>query len=154
MARAVEIVLVRGLPGSGKSTLAKSMAGYLHLEADMYLEVNGEYRYDATKVKGAHDWCVESAKKALESGQSVVVSNTFVKLWEIQRYVNLGFPFRVIEMAGRWPNIHGVPEDRIEMMARNWEPLPRMPLRPKSGPQPGSSAAAARRKTFSTRLAA
>lgn len=44
-----EIVLVRGLPGSGKSTLAKGMAGYVHVEADMYFEVDGLYRYEPEK---------------------------------------------------------------------------------------------------------
>ena len=88
-----EVVIIRGLPGSGKSTLAKSMVDYLHFEADMYLEINGEYVYDASKIKQAHDWCVASAKNALEKGANVVISNTFVKLWEIQRYIdtsNLG----------------------------------------------------------------
>jgi adenylylsulfate kinase-like enzyme len=43
-----EVILVRGLPGSGKSTLAKNMDGYLHFEADIYLEIDGIYVYDAT----------------------------------------------------------------------------------------------------------
>jgi len=119
-----EIVLIRGLPGSGKSTLAKSMEGYLHFEADKFLEVDGVYTYDASKVRGAHDSCVDSAKKALEQGMNVVVSNTFAKAWEMQRYVDLGFKFRIIEMHNKWPNIHGVPEDKIAFMAKGWQELP------------------------------
>ena len=67
-----EVVIIRGLPGSGKSTLAKSMVDYLHFEADMYLEINGEYVYDASKIKQAHDWCVASAKNALEKGANAM----------------------------------------------------------------------------------
>lgn len=119
-----EIVLIRGLPGSGKSTMARKMEGYIHLEADMFLTVDGVYVYNASIVKDAHDWCVASAKKLLEQGLHVVVSNTFVKTWELQRYIDLGFPFRIIEMQDRWPNIHGVPEDKIEAMARGWQQLP------------------------------
>ena len=118
-----EIVLIRGLPGSGKSTLAKTMEGYHHLEADMFLEVDGVYVYDRTKISDAHGWCVASAKKALEQGKNVVVSNTFSKNWEMKRYIDLGFPFRVIEAKGKWENIHGVPINVIETMARNWEKL-------------------------------
>jgi predicted kinase len=119
-----EIIIIRGLPGSGKSTLAKSMANYLHFEADMYLEINGVYIYDSSKIKQAHDWCVASAKNALEQGANVVVSNTFVKNWEIQRYIELGFPYKIIEAQGKWPNIHGVPIEMIDIMAKRWELLP------------------------------
>lgn len=119
-----KLVLIRGLPGSGKSTKAKSMAGYIHLEADMYFEINGVYTYDSSKVKTAHDWCVSSAKEELEKGKNVVVSNTFIKIWEMKRYIDLGFPFSVIEMSGSWKNIHGVTLEKIEMMKNSMEKLP------------------------------
>lgn len=119
-----EVVLIRGLPGSGKTTIAKKMDGYFHLEADKFLEVDGIYIYDASKVRAAHDWCVASTKMALEQGKNVVVSNTFVKLWEMQRYIDLGFPFQILEMQKIWTNIHGVPEDKIKLMAKGFEALP------------------------------
>ena len=118
-----EIVLIRGLPGSGKTTVAKNMNAYEHFEADMFLLIDGEYVYDASKIKAAHDWCVAQAKESLEKGLNVVVSNTFVKLWEMDRYIKLGYPHRVIEMNNRWKNVHGVPEDKIEEMAGCWEEL-------------------------------
>jgi len=121
-----EIVLIRGVPGSGKTTMAKKMVGYMHFEADMYLEVSGKYVYDAAKVPKAHDWCVASARAALEQGKNVVVSNTFAKVWELKRYIDLGYPFRIIEATGSWPNVHGVPQDRVELMKARWEPLSRV----------------------------
>jgi predicted kinase len=119
-----EIVLVRGLPGSGKSTYAKGLAGYTHLEADMYFEVDGQYVYDKSKINAAHNWCVESAKKALEQGENVVVSNTFIKLWELKKYINLGYPFSIIEMTGTWPNVHGVPAEVVSRMQQAWQKAP------------------------------
>ncbi len=119
-----EIILIRGLPGSGKTTIAKQMRGYIHLEADMFFEVDGDYIFDSAKVKDAHNWCVASAKAALDNGHNVVVSNTFAKIWEMERYTKLGYPFKVIEAKGTWVNVHGVPEDKIEMMKVRWEQIP------------------------------
>lgn len=61
-----EIVLIFGHPGSGKTTMAKNMNGYVHIEADMYLDVDGKHVYDAAKVPNAHDMCVAGATVALE----------------------------------------------------------------------------------------
>jgi predicted kinase len=119
-----EILLIRGFPGSGKSTKAKAIDGYKHLEADQYLEVDGEYVYDASKVKLAHDWCVAAARQYLEQGHNVVVSNTFVKLWEMKRYIDLGYPFRIMEMKNSFQNIHGVPKEKIDLMANGWQEIP------------------------------
>ena len=118
-----KLVLIRGLPGSGKSTLAKAMDGYVHYEADMFFLVNDKFVYDGTKISQAHDWCVASTKAALHDGKRVVVSNTFSKLWELQRYVELGFPLEIVEAQGNWESIHDVPKDKIEMMKARWEPL-------------------------------
>ena len=85
---------------------------------------DGQYVYDASKVKTAHDWCVTQAKESLEKGLNVVISNTFVKVWEMDRYIKLGYKSRVIELKTRWNNIHGVPEDKVNEMSLRWESLP------------------------------
>jgi predicted kinase len=119
-----EIVLIRGLPGSGKSTMAKTFENHLHFEADMFFEIDGVYVYDPAKIKDAHNWCFASAKSALEQGKNVVISNTFVKLWEMRRYIDLGFPFKVVELHTKWHSIHGIPDDKIQLLAKNWQELP------------------------------
>ncbi len=52
------LYIVRGIPGSGKSTFAKQLVGadFLVCEADKYFMVDGEYKFDATKLKQAHDF--------------------------------------------------------------------------------------------------
>ena len=50
------LYLLRGLPGSGKSTLAKSIGG-IHIEADQYFMEDGEYKFDGSKIKLAHNYC-------------------------------------------------------------------------------------------------
>jgi len=119
-----ELVLIRGLPGSGKSTLAKQMSDYVHFEADMYFEQEGVYCYDKTKRAEAHRWCQKKTLEALQRGHNVVVSNTFVCLWEMEAYLKMGFPIRVIEQQSLWKNIHHVSSETIAKMREKWENYP------------------------------
>lgn len=116
-----KLILVRGLPGSGKSTFASGLIGFSHYEADMYFARTGQYLFDATKLKDAHKWCLESAKKDLEDGKDVVVSNTFTRKWEMQQYLDFSPDADIITMHGNYNNIHGVPESIIENMRQRWE---------------------------------
>ena len=51
-----ELILVRGICGSGKTTVAQLFSAFT-LEADMYFNQDGEYKFDASKLKDAHQWC-------------------------------------------------------------------------------------------------
>jgi predicted kinase len=122
------LYLIRGIPGSGKTTEAKKIVnetGALHFEADMFFERNGPYKFDPTQIRAAHQWCQASAKKALSEGKSVVVSNTFVKQWEMAAYLNmateLGVEVNIRTMNGKYKNVHGVPQDKVNQMAENFE---------------------------------
>ncbi|NVD06582.1 ATP-binding protein [Vibrio sp. JPW-9-11-11] len=121
----VKLTIIRGLPGSGKSTLAKSMPA-VHLEADMFF-VNqaGEYHFEPTKLALAHQWCQDQTRRCLELGSDVVVSNTFVRRWEITPYYQLAKQyqahFEVIECHDDFGSIHGVDRDKIEIMKRRWQ---------------------------------
>jgi predicted kinase len=121
-----KLVIIRGLPGSGKTTLAKTMTAYVHVETDMYF-VNGEgvYQFDASRLPQAHDWCHHKCALELEKGNNVVVSNTFTRLWEFKPYIEmakkLNCDYEVIECHGNYQNVHGVPEYAVERMRQRWE---------------------------------
>ena len=124
----MELVLIRGLPGSGKSTLAKSMQMHHHIEADMYfVQSYVGYVFDPSKLRAAHGWCQSEARRMLEAGRYVVVSNTFTQKWEMQPYLDMAasmnIPVRVIEATGNFKNVHGVPDDAIERMRARWEEI-------------------------------
>lgn len=121
-----DLVLVRGLPGSGKSTyVKKNLKGYKHFEADQFFEKNGEYKFDVNKLKYAHELCFSNTKKELEKGNKVVVSNTFVRRWELDKYLQLARELdktvKVIRMTSQFKNEHGVPDDKVKIMRKNFE---------------------------------
>lgn len=119
-----KLILVRGIPGSGKSTYAKRLGIPDHYEADMWFDDNGGY--DQSKIKLAHEWCFEMASAAMNAGRPVVVSNTFIRRWEMQRYIDhaesIGVPVEEVTMTGDYGSIHNVPDGTIERMRQSFEP--------------------------------
>jgi predicted kinase len=123
---AKELILLRGLPGSGKSTLAKLICNQ-HVEADMFFMEDGEYKFDPTKLKRAHEWCQNRVRVWMMSGYNVVVSNTFTQEWEMEAYYKLAEQYGyqvhsiVVENRHEGVNEHGVPADKLEQMKQRFE---------------------------------
>jgi len=126
------MILLRGLPGAGKSTLAKLLVGdkdYCHKEADMFfVGTLGNYKFEPSKLKDAHEWCKEEVELLLSFEHSpVVVSNTFTQEWEMLVYYELAerYGYRVtsliVENRHDGVNEHGVPGDKIEQMRNRFE---------------------------------
>jgi predicted kinase len=117
-----KLILIRGLPGSAKSTLAKMLANEkcIHLEADMYFMVNGEYHWNASGLPYAHAWCQSRTDDELGNGNSVVVSNTFTTQKEVDPYLKIAKDHRItpmiILMQNDFGNVHNVPQEAINRM--------------------------------------
>jgi predicted kinase len=116
------LILLRGLPGSGKTTLAKSLAGE-HIEADMFFMKDGEYKFDPTMLKHAHNWCQDVVEHWMDDDiQRIIVSNTFTQEWEMDFYYKLAETYGyivhsvIVENRHGGVNEHGVPTEKLEQM--------------------------------------
>lgn len=137
------LLLLRGLPGSGKSTLATLLVelgcrgvgnSAVFYEADDYfVDDEGNYKFDATKLRAAHHECQSNAWDAMASDVPlVVVSNTFSQNWELRHYEELaahyGYQVTVLTVEGGLTNDdltarneHGCPVEKIAEMRGRWE---------------------------------
>jgi predicted kinase len=125
------LILLRGLPGAGKSTVAKMLVNkdYCHKEADMFfVDREGNYKFEPSKIKDAHAWCQEEVEFLLRLEHTpVVVSNTFTQEWEMEAYYKLAKDYGytvfslIVENRHGGRNIHGVPDDKLEIMKNRFE---------------------------------
>ncbi|EGQ9282999.1 ATP-binding protein [Vibrio vulnificus] len=129
MPQQAKLTLIRGLPGSGKSTLAQQLAKQthaVHLEADMYfVDQQGRYQFDPTRLEQAHRWCLNKVCQYLKQGRAVIVSNTFVQHWEMKPYLRFaerhGLSVETLVCTGEYGSIHDVPAQTIEKMRQRWQ---------------------------------
>jgi predicted kinase len=122
------LILLRGLPGSGKTTLGYAM-GVTPLAADDYFyDEEGNYNFDGSKLKIAHNWCKVRTEHQMEDGIGmIVVSNTFTQEWEMESYYKLAEQYGytvfslIVENRHDGINEHGVPADKLEQMKNRFQ---------------------------------
>jgi predicted kinase len=132
------LYIVRGLPGSGKSTFAEKLVGsdFLVCEADKYFidKETGEYNFDGSKLKDAHKYCQDLVETYMKDSlvndqfyREIAVSNTLTQEWEMKPYFELAEKYGymvftvVVENRHNGKNVHGVPEDKLEIMKNRFE---------------------------------
>jgi predicted kinase len=125
------LFLVRGLPGSGKTSFASAIWNdYAVCEADKFFyDKEGNYNFDGSKLKEAHTWCKNQVETRMIDHQNnqqyypeIAVSNTFTQEWEMEDYFKLAekYGYKVVslilENRHGGQNVHGVPEDKLQIM--------------------------------------
>lgn len=101
-----------------------------HVEADMYfMDDKGNYNFDASKLRNAHDWCQKQTESYMgpHGFETVIVSNTFTQEWEMKPYYELAEKYGytvfslVVENRHGGVNEHGVPDETLEKMENRFE---------------------------------
>lgn len=126
------LYILRGVSGSGKTTLAENYCAKnpnaRHVEADMFFTNEaGDYHFDRSELKVAHQWCQSETARLLRNGHDVVVANTFCSFNELSYYVQLAhkheYELIIEEAKGNFQNVHNVPESAVEMQRRRYQSM-------------------------------
>ena len=109
------LIIVRGIAGSGKTTFAKkTFPEAAHYEADMYFKQGGKHKFDASKLREAHNWCKKHVYECIRNRETVVVSNNFIQAWEVYPYISYALLHNeaviLIELKTFYGSIHSVPQ--------------------------------------------
>jgi predicted kinase len=110
-----EVIVLSGLPGSGKSYYTKKLENFKSFSADdFFINEEGVYKFDHTKIGEAHAECFRKYVEYLQSedeyarqyglnGVPVVVDNTNLTAAEIAPYVAAanayGWPVRIVNIS-------------------------------------------------------
>jgi len=130
-----DLILLRGVPGSGKTTLGNIILFNTQsniqdvLSADnFFVNEKGEYIFEATKLKEAHNDCqVKCAERMRNQFSKIVVANTFTQEWEMEPYFTMAerYNYRVhcviVENRHGNKNVHNVPDEKIFAMTNRFE---------------------------------
>lgn len=126
----LNLLIIRGIPGSGKSSFANLIsqyAGFVVCTADDYfVDEEGNYNFDITKLGIAHKRCQEKCEAELKYGRSVIVANTNTKESELNTYLKLGETYKakvfsvIVENRHGNVNVHNVPSDTLDAMRQRF----------------------------------
>lgn len=127
MVKKGHLIIIRGPQGSGKTTAAERLSKKFqipHFEADQYFFLTeGKYNWTPEKSGKAHKWCLESVSEALSRGETVIVANTFLGEESLIPYFKLGHDVDILDMHGKYQNVHNVPKEAVEAAWKKYQPL-------------------------------
>jgi len=129
------LILLRGVSGSGKTTLATHLCDAIDATSsatspadDFRVDENGNYHFDASKLKDDHERCQDQTGRLMSLGiETSIVHNTFTKEWEMEAYFQMAkeFGYRVysliVENRHGGDNVHGVPDDKVEQQSDRFQ---------------------------------
>jgi len=130
------VYIMRGISGSGKSTIAKILAernNGVICSTDDFFVIDGEYKFDPSKLKENHEKNFQKFKELLEKGvEVVIVDNTNLRYWEAGKYIKeakkAGYRVVVVNIVPPENpevlfkrNTHNLPMEAIEQMYKKYK---------------------------------
>ena len=126
------VTIMIGCPGSGKSTWIKNNESpdAVVVSADhWFIQANGEYVFDPNQLGAAHADCMRRFREALANPdvEAIVVDNTNTSRKAVKPYldaataagaITIGMILQVDPAVAAARNVHGVPLETIERMAK------------------------------------
>ena len=120
------LILLRHVPGAGSSFVSKLLSEngkYPVLATDDYFMVNGEYKFDKTKLHYYHQLCLQDTEKEMiKEIEKIFVTNTFTTEKELKPYIDLSKKYDynlislIVENRHGNKNIHNCPEESLIKM--------------------------------------
>lgn len=84
-------IIMRGLPGSGKSTLAlklsEQFAAVIVSTDHRFIQPDGSYKFEASKVEAAHQQTREMAFGYFKEKKTVILDNCNIHNYDIAPYL-------------------------------------------------------------------
>lgn len=136
----MKLILLRGPSGTGKSTIARHLSAphadqaAFHETDQFFVDEHGVYHFAVSKLKAAHEWNQLQVERSMQqSKELVIVANTFIAHWEMERYLELAeeyhYKVELIRTPGPWDpailqkrNKHSVPLDVLRRHINGYQP--------------------------------
>jgi hypothetical protein len=95
----------------------------------MFFVKDGEYKFDGSRIKDAHNWCQDVVEYWMSSNEleTIIVSNTFTQEWEMKPYMDMAKEWEyqvfsiIVENRHGGVNQHGVPDEKLQQMNDRFE---------------------------------
>lgn len=118
------LTLLRGVSGAGKTTLANTLVTSLPnafaIAADDFFETAEGYKWDASRLRQAHQWCQEVVNYKMQAGrENIIVHNTSTTEKELKPYLEMaeyhGYSIVSLVVENRHGNasVHDVPKATV-----------------------------------------
>ena len=126
-----KLTIFRGLPGSGKSTEANKLGTLVLSPSDMYSMRDGKYQWCQEYQERSKEWCLEILEFCFMHEMDITIAEVLPTIKSVMKYVTpalaKGYNIEVIDLEctieeSLKRNIHNVPIEHIEGMAKAFEP--------------------------------